>query len=85
MLTPSKHLDLDRSALRVASEILAELRRRRIMEYGAVVKHVKRRVGDDGDVVIAPALSFLFLVGRLHYHPKNDTFEYRGGEAGNAA
>jgi hypothetical protein len=78
MLTPSKHLDLDRSVLRVAAEVLAELRRRRVMEYDAVVRLVKRRTNDDGDVVVAPALSFLYLVGRLEYHAINDTFEYRG-------
>lgn len=77
MLTPSKHLDLDRSALRVATEILAELRRRRFMEYASVMKHVRKRIGDDGDAVVAPALSFLFVLGRIEYHAKNDTFEYR--------
>jgi hypothetical protein len=45
MLTPSKHLDLDRSVIRVASEVLTELRRRRMMEYDAVIRHIKRRVG----------------------------------------
>lgn len=80
MLTPSKHLDLDRSALRVASELLTELRRRRMMDYDAVVRHIKKRIGDDGDSVVAPALCLLFLLGRLDYHPKNDTFEYRAVE-----
>jgi plasmid replication initiation protein len=77
MLTPSKHLDLDRSALRVASEVLAELRRRRVVEYASLMKMIKRRAGDDGDAIVAPALSFLFLLGRIEYHSKNDTFEYR--------
>jgi hypothetical protein len=77
MLTPSKHLDLDRSVIRVASEVLNELRRRRMMEYDAVIRYIKRRVGDDGEAVMAPAISFLFLLGRLDYHSKNDTFEYR--------
>lgn len=78
MLTPSKHLDLDRSVIRVASEVLVELRRRRMMEYDAVIRHIKRRIGDDGEAVVAPALSFLFLVGKIEYHSKNDSFEYRG-------
>jgi hypothetical protein len=34
-------------------------------------------VGDDGEAVVAPALSFLFLLGRVDYHSKNDSFEYR--------
>jgi hypothetical protein len=77
MLTPSKHLDLDRSVIRVASEVLKDLRRWRMMEYDAVVRLIKRRAGDDGDAVVAPALSFLFLLGRIEYHSKNDSFEYR--------
>ncbi|WP_370989513.1 ABC-three component system middle component 8 [Bradyrhizobium sp. DN5] len=77
MLIPSKHLDLDRAVVRVASELLVELRRRRIMEYDSAMRLIKRRIGDDGEAVIAPAISFLFLIGRLEYHSKNDTFEYR--------
>lgn len=77
MLTPSKHLDLDRSALRIASEILAELRRRRVVPYDTLVRLVQKRSGDGSDAVVAPALSVLFLIGRIEYHPKNDTFEYR--------
>jgi ABC-3C biological conflict system middle component len=77
MLTPSKHLDLDRSVIRVASEVLKDIRRWRMMEYDAVVRLIKRRAGDDGDAVVAPALSFLFLLGRIEYHSKNDSFEYR--------
>ncbi len=79
MLTPSKHLDLDKSVVRVASEVLADLKRHRMMQYDAVVRLIKRRTGDDGDSVVAPALSFLFLLGRIDYHAMNDTFEYRAG------
>lgn len=56
---------------------MVELRRRRVVEYASLVRMIKRRVGDDGDAVVAPALSFLFLLGRLDYHSINDTFEYR--------
>lgn len=76
MLTPAKHLDLDRSLLRVSSEILAELRRRRIVPVEKIRAYVKRRVGDDADVIVLPALSFLFLLGKLDYREKNDSFEY---------
>lgn len=76
MITPSKHLDLDRSVLRVSSEVLRELRKRRVMEYGALVRLIKRRAGDDGDIVVAPALNFLYVLGRIEYHAKNDSFEY---------
>lgn len=81
MLLPSKHLNLDLSPLRVASEIMVELRRRRALKYDAVLRLVKRRVGDDSDAVVAPALSLLFLLGRIEYHAINDMFEYRALDA----
>ena len=76
MLKPGKHLDLERSVLRVASIALNALRKRRIIEHDRLVRTIRDRVGDDGDAVVAPAINFLFLLGRLKYHLKNDSFEY---------
>jgi len=76
MIIPTKHLDLDRSALRISAEVLAELKRRRVLSYDRVVSLIKKRALDDGDVVVVPALSLLFLLGRIEYHPKGDVFEY---------
>ena len=76
MITATKHLDLDRSVLWVSAETLRKLRKRRIMAYDELVAFLRGRVGDDGDAVVGPALNFLFLVGRLTYHPKTDSFEY---------
>ena len=86
MLRPEKHLDLDRSVLRISSEILKLLKKRRIVEYEAIYKLVKRVSDDDADIVVTPALSFLFLLGKTTYHPKTDSFEYLDlKEAQNAA
>jgi hypothetical protein len=49
------------------------------MEFERLRSVVVRRVGPDGELSFMPALSFLFLVGRVEYHLKNDTFEYRAG------
>jgi hypothetical protein len=76
MIIPSKHLDLDRSALRISAEVLVELKRRRVLSYDRVVSLIKKRALDDGDIVVVPALSLLFLLGRMEYHPKSDVFEY---------
>lgn len=76
MITPTKHLDLDRSVLWVSAEALRKLRKRRIVPHDELVAFLKRKVGDDGDIVVVPALSFLYLVGRLEYHVKSDSFEY---------
>ena len=82
MLKPSKHLNLDLSLLRISALILSELRKYRLVEFEALRSCIARRAGDDSELVLIPALNLLFLLGRLNYHIKNDTFEYiepRGG------
>lgn len=79
MLTPKKHLDLDVSVMRVAAIMLRELSRRGVIELEKLRGVIIRRVGADGDLSFMPALSFLYLLGRVEYHLKNDTIEYRTG------
>jgi hypothetical protein len=85
MLKPSKHLDLSRSPIRVASEMIINLKRRRIMSYAELMKIIEKRIGDSGDSVVLPALNLCYALGLVEYHVKNDTFEYTGGLARDAA
>ncbi|MCK1449595.1 hypothetical protein IVB36_01360 [Bradyrhizobium sp. 35] len=77
MLTPRKHLNLDVSVIRIASIMLRELKKRGVIEFERLRGIVVRRVGGDGDVTFLPALSFLYLLGKIEYHEKNDVIEYR--------
>ncbi len=76
MLTPRKHLDLDTSLLRVSSIMLKELSKKGVVGFESLRSLVVRRVGANGDLAFLPALDFLFLLGRVEYHMKNDTLEY---------
>lgn len=77
MLTPRKNLDLDTSLLRVAALMLRELQKRGVMEFERLRSVVTRRIGRNAELMFLPALDFLFLLGRVEYHVKNDTVEYR--------
>jgi hypothetical protein len=79
MLTPKKHLNLDVSVLRVSSLMLRELHRRGVVEFERLRGLAVRRVGPDGELAFLPALSFLFILGKIEYHLQNDTIEYRTG------
>jgi hypothetical protein len=79
MLTPRKHLDLDTSVLRVSAIMVRALGSRGVMEFERLRNVVRTRVGEDGDLSFMPALSFLFLLGRIEYYPHNDTVEFRSG------
>lgn len=77
MLTPRKHLDLDVSVLRVSALVLRELNKKGVVELERLRQLVIRRTGANGDIAFLPALNFLFLVGKLEYHLKNDTVEFK--------
>lgn len=77
MLRPTKHSHPDRTVINVSMQLLGRLRDRRIEDYGKLQKFSKKIV-DGGDVLYLPALNFLFLLGLIEYHPKNDALEYIG-------
>jgi hypothetical protein len=80
MLTPHKHLKLNTSVLNLSALALVYLHRHRSVSYEQLYTTLEKRVGardaDDVRVMFGPTLSFLFLMGKIQYHPKNDTFEY---------
>ena len=76
MLTPRKHLDLDVSLLRVSAIILKNLQRSRTLQLESLRSKVRRFAGNDAEIVFLPALSFLYVLGKVQYHGKNDTLEY---------
>lgn len=79
MLTPHKHLKLNTSVLNLSALALAYLHRHRSVTYQQLYSHLERRAGSDAEdvrVMFGPTLSFLFLMGKLNYLPKNDSFEY---------
>jgi len=76
MLQPTKHLNPDTSVLNMSAMILRLLRRYRIQRYDVLYDKLYKHAGDDLREVFLPALSFLFLLGRIIYHDKTDSFEF---------
>lgn len=77
MLRPTKHSHPDRTVINVSLLLLQRLRARRVGEYDALRKYVKKAVVG-GDVLFLPALNFLYLLGLIDYRPKTDAVEYVG-------
>jgi hypothetical protein len=77
MLKPTKHLDPNYSVLNVAAHALKLLASHRTIKYDELFDRLNKKFGDDLRPVFLPSLSFLYLLGKLEYHTKNDTFEYR--------
>lgn len=76
MIKPRKHLDLDISVLRISALILKELKSKRLVDFESVREKIKNKVGKDGELSFVPAISLLFLMGKVDYHLQNDSLEY---------
>jgi hypothetical protein len=79
MLTPHKHLKLNTSLLHLSALALAHLNKYRSVSYQQLYGYLEKRAGRDSEdlrVMFGPTVSFLYLLGKLQYHPKNDSFEY---------
>jgi hypothetical protein len=77
MLRPTKHSHPDRTVINVSVLLLQRLKARRVEEYEALKKYVKKAVVG-GEVLFLPALDFLYLLGLVEYRPKTDAIEYVG-------
>lgn len=84
MIRPAKHLNLNTCVLRVASRLLARLQCERICRFNELRDSVSD-LGEDADVVFLPTIHFLYLLGRVEYHPQTDSFEYLQPQKDNAA
>ncbi len=77
MLRPTKHSHPDRTLVNVAALLLGRLKIRRVEEYEALRKYVRKAVRG-GDFLFLPALNLLYLLGLVEYRPKTDALEYVG-------
>ncbi len=75
MIRPAKHLNLDTCVLRAAAVLLSRLREERLCGFSDLRASLGA-FGEDADPVFMPTLHFLFLLGRIDYHPQTDSFEY---------
>jgi hypothetical protein len=76
MIKPAKHLNLDVCVVRIAAIILSHLQRHRVENCTKLLAKVRETAGTDAEVWFLPALDLVYLLGRLQYQAKNDTFEY---------
>lgn len=77
MLRPTKHSHPDRTVINIAMLLLKHLRKRRLERYSDLQMFSKKAAAG-GEVLLLPALSFLFLLGLIEYRPKTDAIEYVG-------
>lgn len=80
MIRAAKHLNLNSCVLRAAAVLLVRLRNERICTFSDLRASLES-IGEDAEAIFMPTLHFLFLLGRIDYHPQTDSFEYLEDQA----
>lgn len=74
MIKPHKYLNLNLSVLNIGSIILSLLKQEKIMKYDHLLEKLIDNKGEDVKDIFLPTLNFLFLVGKIQYYQKTDSF-----------
>jgi hypothetical protein len=69
-------MNLEISTLNVSSVILHEMSKNQILRYDALFSKISKKMGDDVKFNFHNSLSLLFLLGKIEYHKKTDSFEF---------
>jgi hypothetical protein len=75
MLRTDKHLDPRFSVIHVGGLILKALKDTGMLTFDELLSILMDKIGVKTKEVYLPSLSFLFLLGKIQYHQKIDSFE----------
>jgi len=75
MIKPNKYTNIGLSVVGISFEILSVLRSENFQKYNQVLVKIKHKTGEEAKINFLHALSFLYMMGKIHYHPKSDIIE----------
>ena len=76
MLKPVKHMNLDNSLIRISAILIQFLKSLKIVKFNQLLERLVTKEGDEVKYMYVPALNFMYLLGLIEYHSKNDTIEF---------
>ena len=79
MLKPTKYTDINLSAIGLSTEILKILKDDHTQKYNQILGKIIYRKGKQAKENFLLALSFLYLMGKIKYHQKEDVIELLAG------
>lgn len=75
MIKPDRHTNPKYSILNISTVILSELNVFYAIQYDNLLNKIIVALGDEAKVNFPYALNFLFLLGKLNYEQKTDSFK----------
>lgn len=75
MLKPGKYTNVSLSVVGISAEILSQLKKEPIQRYVNLQNKITYRLGESAKKNFLFALIFLFSLGKIRYHKKEDAIE----------
>ena len=76
MIKPTKYTNINLSVIGLSTEILKLFKDDNVQKYDQILGKIIYRKGKQSRENFLLALSFLYLMGKVKYHPKEDVFEF---------
>lgn len=77
MLKPTKYTNVNISLLAISCELLKLFKKNKAATSTELLNKIIQKKGIEAKNIFSPALSFLFLLGKIEYYEKTDIIEYR--------
>ena len=77
MLKPTKYMNMDVSLPAISCEVLKLFKKNKTITYTDLFNKIIHKKGIESKKIILPALSFLYLLGKVDYYQKTDIVEYK--------
>jgi hypothetical protein len=76
MLRPTKYTNVNVSVLAVSCELLKVFKKNKTATYSEILNTIINKKGIEAKSIFLPALSFLFLLGKIEYYERTDIIKY---------
>jgi len=76
MLKPTKYSNLNVTLLAITCELLKLFKKNQAVTYTDLLNKILQEKGVEAKRIFLPALSFLFLIGKVEYHQKSDVIKF---------
>ncbi|HDM8234420.1 TPA: hypothetical protein P0E28_003864 [Vibrio campbellii] len=77
LLQPNKNSHPDLTVLAVSSFLLKRIKYKKVVPYSSLYEELKKK-NEKAIYLLDLSLEFLFILGLIEYHEKNDLVEYIG-------
>lgn len=77
MITPTKHMNLNLSVIKISSLIIESFKESEMIKYNELFNYIISKGGIDAKLVFLPSLNLLYLLDKISYDIKSDSFIFK--------